>query len=160
MNDITLPQIQISKLIDEMDLSVPVRYRHGLYGHNTRITAVYKGYDSIHINIIGDGMPQQEVIICVRKQQAIFFPPVAVLPENENYQLDLKTVLISVFATIRECLSEILLTPPFLSLTRSSNLATFSVYSLRDGNCKEICYTTQVTLASKFFRSSQLLDSN
>jgi hypothetical protein len=94
----------------------------------------------MHINIIGDGMPQQEVIICVHdranpcKQTSL---RVAVLPENENYQLDRKTVLIGVFATIRGCLSEL-----FLSLTRSSNLGTFSVNSLHDGNCKEICYTT------------------
>ncbi len=91
-------------------------------------------------------MSQQEVIICVRdranpcKQYSSL--RIAVFPENENYQLDLKTDLIGVFATIRGCLSEILLTPLFLSLTRSSNLATFSVNSLYDRNCKEICYTT------------------
>ena len=86
-------------------------------------------------------MSQQEVIICVRdranpcKQYSSL--RIAVLPENENYQLDLKTVLIGVFATIRGCLPEILLTPLFLSLTRSSNLGTFYVNSLHDGNCKE-----------------------
>jgi hypothetical protein len=89
-------------------------------------------------------VPQQEVIICVRdmanpcKQHSYLL--IAVLPENENYQLDLKTVLIGVFATIRGCLSEILLTPLFLSLIRSSNLGTFYVNSIM--GIAEICYTT------------------
>jgi len=89
-------------------------------------------------------VPQQEVIICVRdmanpcKQHSYLL--IAVLPENENYQLDLKTVLIGVFATIRGCLSEILLTPLFLSLIRSSNLGTFYVNSLHDGNCRDMLH--------------------
>lgn len=89
-------------------------------------------------------MPQQEVIICVRdranpcKQHSYLL--IAVLPENENYQLDLKTVLIGVFASIRGCLSEILLTPLFLSLIRSSNLGTFYVNSLHDGNCRDMLH--------------------